>query len=216
MNGGITSGGDAYKVVAILRDTPAQAVLSTAQALYEGGIRALELTFPQREPERFPEIVRQIALLRQRFDGRMFIGAGTVIAEKQAELAHEAGAQFIVSPDAQERVIRRTKELGMLSLPGAMTPTEILTAYRWGADMVKVFPAGALGTAYIRAIRAPISHVPLLAVGGISSANAAEFMKAGVVGVGAGGELVDKKAIAEGRFDRLTEAAKMLIQAVTV
>ena len=216
MNGGITSDRDAYKVVAILRDTPAQAILSTAQALYEGGIRALELTFSQREPERFQEIARQLTMLRQHFDGCMFIGAGTVITEEQTELAHKAGAQFIVSPGVQKRVIQKAKELEMLSLPGAMTPTEILTAYRWGADMVKVFPAGALGPSYIRAIRAPISHVPLLAVGGISSANAAEFIKEGVVGVGAGGELVDKKAIAECRFDKLTEAAKMLIHAVAL
>ena len=111
-------------------------------------------------------------------------------------------------------VIRRTRELGMVSLPGAMTPTEVMTAHRAGADFVKLFPASNLGTAYVKAVRAPISHVKLLAVGGINEDNVADFLHAGMVGAGVGGNLANKKWIEAGEFEKITETARKLLDAV--
>ncbi len=142
----------------------------------------------------------------------MAVGAGTVTSAALAELAHSAGAQFIVSPDTDPAVIRRTKELGMCAMPGAMTPSEIKTAYEAGADFVKVFPASVLGPEYIRAIRGPLGQIPLLAVGGVSEGNAAAFLQAGCVGVGVGGKLVNRDWIAAGQWDSITQLARQLVE----
>ena len=154
----------------------------------------------------------------------MAVGAGTVTSAALAELAHSAGAQFIVSPDTDPAVIRRTKELGMCAMPGAMTPSEIKIAYEAGADFVKVFPAsvlgpeyirairGPLGPEYIRAIRGPLGQIPLLAVGGVSEGNAAAFLQAGCVGVGVGGKLVNRDWIAAGQWDSITQLAWQLVE----
>lgn len=138
----------------------------------------------------------------------MAVGAGTVTSTALAELAHSAGAQFIVSPDTDPAVIRRTKELGMCAMPGAMTPSEIKTAYEAGADFVKVFPASVLGPEYIRAIRGPLGQIPLLAVGGVSEGNAAAFLQAGC----AGGKLVNRDWIAAGQWDSITQLARQLVE----
>jgi len=128
------------------------------------------------------------------------------------ELAKNAGAQFIVSPDTNEKVIRATVEGGMVSMPGAMTATEVLTAYSYGADFVKLFPIGNLGSSYVKAISAPINHVRLLAVGGVNENNIKEFLDAGAVGAGVGGNLVNKKWIAAGEFDKITDLARTFIE----
>ena len=142
----------------------------------------------------------------------MLVGAGTVTSVELVERAWEAGAQFIVSPDVNEAVIRRTKELGMLSFPGAFTATEVLTAHRAGADFVKLFPAGGMGSSYVKAILAPLNHVRLVAVGGVSEKNACEFIRAGCVAVGVGGNLVNKEWIAAGEFDKIRDLAQALCQ----
>ena len=150
-----------------------------AQALYDGGIRAIEVTFNQKNPSTWVQTTGAIHAIRETMGEKMAVGAGTVTTVELVQLAFDAGAEFIVSPDTNEAVIRRTRELGMVSMPGAMTPTEIRQAYAAGADFVKVFPAGTLGSAYIKAIRGPLNNIPLLAVGGVSEKNAGEFMKAG-------------------------------------
>ena len=126
---------------------------------------------------------------------------------EQVRLAKEAGAQYIISPNVSEAVIRETKALGLVSIPGAMTPTEIANAYAWGADIVKVFPAGVLGAAYIKAVRAPLNHIPMVAVGGVSPDNIADFIAVGCVGAGCGGNLVSKKIVEEGKFSEITRTA---------
>ena len=118
---------------------------------------------------------------------------------------------FIISPDCNVDVIRRTRELGMVSMPGVLTPTEIMTAHRAGADYVKLFPVGNLGVSYVKALRAPISHVKLMAVGGVNEGNIADFLAAGVYGVGVGGNLANKKWIEAGEFDKITETAKNMV-----
>ena len=139
---------------------------------------------------------------------------GRMLSPKQAEAAHEAGASFIISPNTSEAVIARTKELGMVSVPGAMTPTEILKAYELGADIVKLFPAGVLGIEYFKAVRAPLSGIPLAAVAGITPENIALFEAAGAAAYGISSSLYLKNAIRERRFDAMTEAAKRFFDAM--
>ena len=140
------------------------------------------------------------------------MGAGTVTTLEMLDAAYQAGAKFIVSPDMNPEIIAKTAELGLVSMPGAMTPTEILAAYRAGADFVKVFPATSLGAAYVKAVRGPFNHIPLLAVGGVNEKNVDEFIKAGAVGAGVGGNLVNKDWIAAGEFDKITALAKEFIE----
>lgn len=210
----VIAGIEREKVIAIVRGAGAEACRKVADALYQGGIRLMEVTFDQKHPDSFPATAGAIAEIAKAYEGRMLVGAGTVTTPELVDLTAKAGGRYIISPDVNEAVIRRTRELGLVSLPGAMTPTEILTAHRAGADFVKVFPAGELGTGYLKAVRAPISHVKLLAVGGINERNAAGFLKAGAVGLGVGGNLANKEWIAAGDFDKITAAARMLLEAV--
>ena len=202
------------KIIAIVRGVAPEVTMKVADALYAGGIRLMEITYNQKDPASFRNTADAIAAVRKAYEGRMCVGAGTVTTTELVELTASAGGQYVISPDVNTAVIRRTKELGMLSLPGAMTPTEVLTAHYAGADFVKLFPAGNLGPAYIKAIRGPISHVKLLAVGGIDEKNIPDFLKAGVCGFGIGGNLANKTWIANGEFDKVTEVAKLMLAAV--
>ena len=129
-------------------------------------------------------------------------------------MAADAGAKLIISPDTNKNIIEKTKNLGLVSIPGAMSATEILTAYNYGADYIKVFPAAELGSGYIKAIKGPINHVPLMAVGGININNVKEYMNVGMAGVGIGGKLVQKNLIEEQKFDEIKQAARELVQEV--
>ena len=202
------------KLVAIVRGVYGQDCLNLAKALCEGGIRALEVTFDQSNPALWQKTADTITLLNECLGDRMVFGAGTVTTVELVNIAKNAGAKFIVSPDCEPDVIRATVEAGMVSMPGALTPTEVLQAHKAGADFVKVFPAGTMGAAYLKAIAAPINHVRLLAVGGVNENNVADFMKAGAVGAGVGGNLVNKTWIAEGRFQDITALAKAFVAAV--
>lgn len=202
------------KLIAIVRGVGPEAIRPAAEALYAGGIRLMEMTYAQRNPKSWPVTARMIASLREAFEGRMHIGAGTVTTPELARLSAQAGAEYIISPHTDPEVIRRTRELGLVSIPGAMTATEIVTADRAGADFVKVFPAGTLGEAYIKALRGPLAHIKLLAVGGVDERNAARFLAAGAVGVGVGGNLVDRAWIAAGEYEKITHTARLLTAAV--
>lgn len=201
------------KVIAIIRGLDS-GYEELVQAMYDGGIRAVEVTFNQKDPALWSKTTGAIRAIKTLMGDKMAVGAGTVTSVELAELAWEAGAQFIVSPDMDPDVIRRTRELGMVSMPGALTPTEIKQAHKAGADFVKVFPAGNLGSGYIKAIRGPLNHIRLLAVGGVSEKNAADFIAAGCVGIGVGGNLVNKEWIAKGEFSRITAVARQLCEAV--
>lgn len=203
-----------YKVIAIVRGVESSLCMKVADALYEGGIRLMEITYNQSAPDSWSATAEAIGDIAAKYDGRMAAGAGTVTKPELVELTAKAGGRYIISPNTNPEVIRRTKELGLISIPGAMTPTEILTAYDAGADLVKLFPASDLGSAYLKAIRAPISHVGLLATGGIGAKNAREFLDAGAIGLGVGGSLANKKVIEAGEFGKLTEAAKELLAAI--
>ena len=199
------------RLIAIVRGIEPEKCLKVADALYDGGFRLVEVTFNQKDPASFRMTADAIAAIAQKYEGRMMVGAGTVVSPELAELAASAGARFIISPDVNTEVIRRTRELGLASLPGAMTPTEILTAHRAGASFVKLFPIADLGSKYVKAVRSPISHVKLLAVGGVNEKNLGEFFAAGCVGAGIGGNLVNKAWIDAGEYGKITETARMLV-----
>lgn len=201
------------KIIAIVRGVESAKCMKVAQALYDGGIRLMEITYDQKNPESWPVTAQAIGDIAKAFAGRMLVGAGTVTTPELVELTHSVGGLFIISPDTNEDVIRRTRELGMVSLPGAMTPTEVMVAHRAGADFVKLFPAGDLGPGYLKAIRAPISHVKIMAVGGINEKNIGAFLAAGAVGAGIGGNLANRAWIEAGEFDKITEAAKAMVEA---
>lgn len=202
------------KLIAIVRGVSADKCLSVANALYAGGVRLVEITYDQKAPESWIKTAEAIEAVSKEFEGRMYVGAGTVTCVELVELTASHGGKYIISPDTNVDVIGKTRELGLVSLPGALTPSEIMTAHRAGADFVKLFPAGELGAGYLKAIRAPISHVRLMAVGGINEKNAAEFLKAGAAGLGIGGNLAKKAWIDAGEYEKLTEAAEAIVAAI--
>lgn len=202
------------KIIAIVRGVGPEQCMKVADALYAGGIRLMEITYNQKDPASFQATADAISAITKAYEGRMFVGAGTVTTPELVELTAKAGGKFIISPDTNADVIRRTRELDMVSMPGALTPTEIMTAHRAGADYVKLFPAGDLGPNYVKAVRAPISHVKMTAVGGINEKNMADFLKAGVCGFGIGGNLANKAWIEAGEFDKITETARAMVAVV--
>lgn len=203
-----------HKIIAIMRGLDPIACLSTAKALYVGGIRLVEVTFDHHSQNGLMNTVEAISMIREHFGNDFFVGAGTVLTSEEVEMAARAGAQYILSPDTNPVVINRTLELELVSIPGALTPTEIMAAYNAGADFVKIFPASELGPDYIKAIRSPISHVRLLAVGGVHDGNAHDFLAAGVIGLGIGGNLVNKNWIALKQYEKITDEAKKLVRIV--
>ncbi len=199
---------DREKLIVIVRDIPIDQLLPLAEALYMGGVRLLEITYNQRgDEEDHRQTANGIALLSHAFDGRMYIGAGTVLTRRQVDLTAAAGGTFIISPDANPDVIQYTRKLGLVSIPGALTPTEITSAVRAGADYVKLFPITSLGTSYVKALTAPLSHVKLLAVGGIDETNMKDYIKVGICGFGVGSNIIDKKALAAGDINAVVARA---------
>ena len=194
-------------VLGIIRVETSTDLVKIVKSLQKGGLRCLEITMTT------PGALRAIEESRERLPD-VLMGAGTVLDAVTAREAILAGAEFLVTPTVKLDVIEVAHRYGVPVIPGAMTPTEILTCWEAGADMVKVFPASVLGPGYIKAVRGPLPQIPLVPTGGITAENAGEFIRAGAVMVCAGGWLVDKEAIAEGRYEVLTEKARRLIQAV--
>lgn len=202
------------KIVTIVRGVESGKLIPLAEAMYKGGIRLLEITYSADGSISDEETAENIEKLSKHFENRMFIGAGTVITEKQVELTKKAGGQFIISPDTYENVIKKTRELEMVSMPGALTPSEIQSAHRYGADFIKLFPITNMGIDYVKAVKAPLSHIKFLAVGGIEVENMPDYLKAGVCGFGIGASIVNKKLIEANDFDGITELAKKFTQVI--
>jgi 2-dehydro-3-deoxyphosphogluconate aldolase/(4S)-4-hydroxy-2-oxoglutarate aldolase len=200
----------AGRLVAIVRLRDGAALLEVAEALVEGGITTLEFTLTT------PGAVAAIERCRARFGEAVVVGAGTVLDADGARRCLEAGAQFLVSPGVAPDVIATTRDGGALAMPGAMTPTEILAAWRAGADVVKIFPARALGPRYIADVLAPLPDVLLMPTGGVDATNAAEYLRAGAVAVAVGGNLVDPAAVARADWAVLTARARALVAAVAL
>ena len=196
------------KIIAIVRGAESEKLIPFAEAVYAGGIRLLEITYSADGSVSDEKTAKNIQKLSEQFDGRMYIGAGTVLKEKQVELTKSAGGRFIISPDTYPEVIRKTRELDMVSMPGALTPSEIQSAHRAGADFVKVFPVTNMGIEYLKAVKAPLSHIKLIAVGGINEKNMSDYIDAGICGFGIGSNIVNKKMIEEENFEEITNLAK--------
>lgn len=196
-----------HKIVAIIRGLDPLHGVAVAEALYAGGIRILEITMNSDKPL---SVIRQIA---DRFGDRMVVGAGTVLDSDMAQAAVTAGARFVLSPIVAIEVIQQAKELGVVSIPGAYTATEIYTAYKSGADIVKVFPATSPG--YIRDIAGPLPQIPLLPTGGITPQNIRDFKNAGAVGFGVGSALVNtKQPITPQYLEQVTARAQQFVSAL--
>lgn len=202
------------KIVVIVRGVPSEKLIPLAEAMYAGGIRLIEITYDatgKTPAQATAENIRRLAL---HFGDRMLVGAGTVLNEEQLLLTKEAGGRFIISPDADPAVIRKTRELGLVSMPGALTPSECKQAYLAGADFVKLFPIDNLGVGYLKAVSAPLSHIPFIAVGGVNLDNIADYLKAGAVGFGIGSNIVDKKMIEKEDYAAITALARAYVDAV--
>ena len=170
----------------LARGVPTDVLVKGVEAIAEAGVTVFESTFDHRREDCIAENAEKIAALVAALGDRMHIGAGTVLSAEEARAAHEAGATFIVSPDSDPAVIAETKKLGMASIPGAMTPTEIKRAWALGADVVKLFPADDLGYHYIQNLKGPLPHIPLMATGGVNPETIPEFLGRGILAVGTG------------------------------
>jgi 2-dehydro-3-deoxyphosphogluconate aldolase/(4S)-4-hydroxy-2-oxoglutarate aldolase len=201
-----------HKVVVIVRKMYGEDLLNLSKALYEGGVRLMEVTFDQQDPACAKKTAEAIEMLNAHHGEKMMFGAGTVLSVAQVDAAHKAGARYIISPNFRAAVVEHTKKLGLVSMPGCMTPTEILDAHDCGADFIKLFPATTLGFKYIKDILAPISHVKLVATGGVNEENFGEYLALGFAGAGISGRLTDKKLIADGNWEELTRRAKVFAE----
>ena len=196
-------------LIPVIRVASASEAIDVANAVKEGGVSLIEITMSVQGA------IGVIGELSREYGDDIIMGAGTVLDAETGRAALLAGAQFIVSPTLDLNLIQLAHRYSALVIPGAMTPTEILTAWNAGADMVKVFPAGQLGgPAYIKALKGPLPQILLVPTGGVNLGNAGPFIQAGAAALGVGGELVDKKAVKEGKFSVITENARAFLKAV--
>ncbi|MGE5140377.1 MAG: bifunctional 4-hydroxy-2-oxoglutarate aldolase/2-dehydro-3-deoxy-phosphogluconate aldolase [Rudaea sp.] len=199
---------EAGGIIAIVRFDSSEELIQVARAIRKGGVRAIEFTMTT------PNALEMIECSAREFGDDVLLGAGTVLDQETARAAILAGAQFIVAPTLNQQVIELCHRYSKVVVPGAFTPTEILSAWEMGADLVKVFPAEFGGPEYLKAVRAPLPQVKLVPVGGVSLENAGAFIKAGASAIAVGGNLVKKSAIAAKRFDELTGLAQQFVDAV--
>ena len=200
------------KIIVIVRGVAKEKLIPLCNAMYKGGIRLLEVTFDANGKCSDSETSENIKILCDEFKGKMFIGAGTVLTKKQVELVKKAGGSFIISPNTDKKVIKATKKCGMVSMPGALTPSEIKMAVDFGADFVKLFPVSNLGPDYVKAVKAPLSNIKFTAVGGIDENNMKDYIKVGVSGFGIGTNIVNKTFVENNEYDKITALAKKYVE----
>ncbi len=190
--------------VAVIRLADSSKLIKVAEALYKGGISGIEITMT------VPDAIKVIEEAAKSIGEYMNVGVGSVLNAETAQRAIDAGAKYVVSPVFKREIIETAHKNEIPAMPGAFTPTEIQNAHEAGADVVKVFPADVVGMAFFKGVLAPMPHLKLMPTGGVSLTNAGDWLKAGACAVGVGSALLDKKAIAEGNYDVLTENAKIL------
>jgi 2-dehydro-3-deoxyphosphogluconate aldolase/(4S)-4-hydroxy-2-oxoglutarate aldolase len=195
-------------IVAVVRSPDSRQLVEVAKALADGGVTVMEITFT------VPNALEVIRQVHQALGDKILLGAGTVLDAETARAAILAGAEFIVAPTLNLNVIQLCHRYDKLVLPGAFTPTEILTAWEAGADIVKVFPADVLGPTFFKAMRGPLPQIRLMPTGGVDLNTAADFLNAGACCLGVGSQLVEPKAIAAGDFGRIRELAKKYVEVV--
>jgi len=190
-------------IVPVVRTTSAESAIKAIEAIYRGGVRSAEITMT------VPGAVKALEKIADQFGDRIMLGAGTVLDPETARICMLAGAQFFVTPSLNLQTIEMAKRYSKVICPGALTPTEVVTAWQAGADVVKVFPADAVGgPKYIKALKGPFPQIKTVPTGGVNLETAGEFLKAGASAVAVGGELVNAKLIKEGRYDRIEELAR--------
>jgi 2-dehydro-3-deoxyphosphogluconate aldolase/(4S)-4-hydroxy-2-oxoglutarate aldolase len=196
-------------IVPVVRVANAESAVQAVEAIYRGGVRAAEITMT------VPGAIRALEKLADRFGDKLILGAGTVLDPETARACMLAGAQFFVTPSLRISTIEMVKRYSKIICPGALTPTEVLTAWESGADVVKVFPCGNVGgPKYIKALKGPFPQIEMVPTGGVNLETAGEFLKAGACAVAVGGELVDAKTIKEGRFDVIEDRARQYLACV--
>lgn len=200
------------KIIAITRGIYDEELRKLAKALVDGGIRCFEITFDQMDPNTAETITRNIKMLKKQFGDVLKLGVGTVLTTEQVHIAKEAGAEFIVSPNFNESVVKETLDAGLVSMPGAMTPSEICAADEAGADFIKLFPAGTLGIKYCKDIFAPLHHVKYIATVSVTEETFKQYLDLGFVGAGISSRLVDKKLREEGNYAELTRRAQRFVE----
>ena len=200
------------KLIAIIRNPDKETLLPAMKALYNGGVRMVEVTFDRSGNTPKEETACLIQHIKE--NTSLLVGAGTVTTKEELELAAKAGASYIISPNCDDDIVKETRRLGLVSIPAAYTPTEIAAAIKAGADYVKVFPADDLPRGYIKALKAPLSDAKLLAVGGVTQTNAKDFLADGFDGIGVGSNLYCKKLIAAKDFKALENLAREYVSAV--
>ena len=196
------------KLIMILRNIQPDKTEAVTDALLAAGVSLFEITMNS------PSALNEINNCKKKYDGKIYIGAGTVLNKKDAKAAGEAGAEFIVTPNTDRQVIEYCAANGLPCFPGAMTPTEIALAMDYGAKFIKIFPASSLGPKYIKELTGPFNRARFVAVGGINADNAKEFINAGCVGVGAGGGILNAELIKKERFDEITALTKKMLDAL--
>jgi 2-dehydro-3-deoxyphosphogluconate aldolase/(4S)-4-hydroxy-2-oxoglutarate aldolase len=195
-------------IVAVVRFSDPEPLVGVMEALSAGGITVAEVTFT------VPNALDVIRAARKQLGDRVLLGAGTVLDPETARAALLAGAEFIVAPNTNPDVIKVCRRYDKLVMPGAFTPTEVVTAWEAGADIVKVFPADVVGPAFFKALRGPLPQVKLMPTGGVDLTTAADFLKAGAVCLGVGAQMVDPKLVAASDFARITQTAKQYVEIV--
>ena len=196
-------------MVPVVRTATAEGAIKAIEAIYAGGVRAAEITMT------VPGAIRALEKVADQFGDKIVLGAGTVLDPETARACMLAGAQFFVTPSLKVSTIEMVKRYSKVICPGALTPTEVITAWDAGADIVKIFPCGNLGgPKYIKALKGPFPHIDMIPTGGVNLETAGEFLKAGACAVAVGGELVDAKTIREGRFDIIEERTRQYLAVI--
>lgn len=203
-----------HRIMVVSRGLTDEQLIPYCQALVDGGIRLVELPFAPLDPHKHENTPRQIRLIREHFGDRLLVGAGTVLSPEDVDAAADAGACYVLAPSFDERVVRRAQERGICAFPGVMTPTEAQNAHLCGADMVKIFPTGILGVSYLKALRVPLPHIGMIAMGGVTAQNLPDFL-ACCEAVGVGGGICDLKAVQAGNYALITEKALAYTSQVT-
>ncbi len=195
-------------IVAVIRADSSELLVDVAEALLSGGVEVMEVTFT------VPDAVSVLQRVAERLAGRILLGAGTVLDSETARAALLAGAEFIVSPATNLDVIRLCRRYDKLVMPGALTPTEVVTAWEAGADIVKIFPSDITGPQYVKALRAPLPQVRMMPTGGVNLQTAADFLRCGACALGVGGALVESKAVKSGDLVRIESLARQFVAIV--
>jgi 2-dehydro-3-deoxyphosphogluconate aldolase/(4S)-4-hydroxy-2-oxoglutarate aldolase len=195
-------------IVAVIRAASGERLVEVAEALAAGGVEVMEVTFT------VPQAHRALEQVAARLGSRILLGAGTVLDAETARIALLSGAEFIVSPTVNLDVIKLARRYDKLVMPGAFTPTEVLTAWEAGADIVKIFPSDVSGAAYLKALAGPLPQVRLMPTGGVNLQTAADFLRAGAFALGVGGSLVDPQAVAAGQWTLIEKLARQFVDVV--